>query len=1002
MKKASGGKLNFENNIKKGIIKRINESVYNKNIKTIETYRNKKTNLHLNNNVNSFLKTNPIKDLSLKNNNIMYNNNTNNIFLKNNSSFMNNKKTRNKITFELNKDQDLLNGKKTIEINNFKNIFANYLNNKKNKNNKSYNDLNYYKSHNQSCDEEIIRKYYLNSNNNNFNNISNKIYFKHMNKVKTKRTYNNLDTENSKNNNDSIYTYRNKNIKKIKYFQTYNTGNLSTKYLSSYENTNFQNSIKTSNINAPIKSNLSHRNNKLSLAYTYKKVNLSLSNKQRIKNQIESYENKINNSTININTQNQEGAKLLIKRRITSKIYKKHYASKSQENIKENRNNYNILKKVNYYEYYKKKMKFIIKIQKWWKDMIFHMYIEPKIIFIQKYYKNFLIKQKNKIKIQLNYVYNINKIILIQKKWKKIIKLRKRKSSSVSSEKILPKSIPFKLDNFDIMDFTDSNDSKNNEQNNINIYWKKSVNKYKRKTFKNNTVSNFYEPKKNKLMIQNQINFDLISLKNKTNNISKYILSKNISFEINCLSENKIHNIYHPPIKSKMYIEKEYKIKNNKEIIYNRNKAINLYINNNYISKIRINKNIIFDSIKLLQKNIKKYLYKIKYQYIIKPISKYNYFSKIRKISNILDLSSNNKIENLSFKGNYFTVNSNSNRDKISESDISNEKSEKNSFFQEKQKIGINYKNNLFNFENNSNNKNNNKESLQTLLLKEKLKNLINKYFYFNFNKNLKLVLKIFIISKFVIIINKYIIKKKRKIIFNALKAQNISIKNKNKNRDEDIFDEDDITNIINRIRTNKNNPSSNLLILKPKKFKNTSAPKEYYINDEDGLANYILNFFYNEKKFTNINIKLIKERLSKSPLIYRTKTNIIKYINNLHKDIIQNKICHACFCKFEEKCDDNCCCHINNNLIINNKKGGISIYRQKMNKIIKNMNEEKINIKTVKNMENNKINDFNIFKGFNNKNFENGINDDNKNNSTINRYDTDSIHSKSRSVSKE
>ena len=72
------------------------------------------------------------------------------------------------------------------------------------------------------------------------------------------------------------------------------------------------------------------------------------------------------------------------------------------------------------------------------------------------------------------------------------------------------------------------------------------------------------------------------------------------------------------------------------------------------------------------------------------------------------------------------------------------------------------------------------------------------------------------------------------------------------------------------------------------------------------------------------------------------------------------------------------------------------------MNKIIKNMNEKKINIKTVKNMENNKINDFNIFKGFNNKNFENGINDDNKNNSTINRYDTDSIHSKSRSVSKE
>ena len=156
-------------------------------------------------------------------------------------------------------------------------------------------------------------------------------------------------------------------------------------------------------------------------------------------------------------------------------------------------------------------------------------------------------------------------------------------------------------------------------------------------------------------------------------------------------------------------------------------------------------------------------------------------------------------------------------------------------------------------------------------------------------------------------------------------------------------------------------------------------------------MAQYILNYFYNEKKFTNININLIKERLSKSPLIYRTKSNIKNYIEDLHKDILENKICHNCFCKFDENCDIDCPCHRGVNHKINKQKGGISIYRQKINKIIK---DNKRNVKTVQNNnENENCNNLLLFNCLNKNDLENGFNEFNNINSTINRYDTDSIN---------
>ena len=1010
-------KLNNESkqnsiNFKKSIIKRVNESAQNKNFTKIDTYRNKRSHLILTNDSNSYYaKTAQVEENSFNN---KYNNSQiskekyNNIFLDSNSFILNSKKTRNKIiNFNQNKNQDLPSCKNTFEAFNFKNIFISSLNNKKNK--KKSKKESIHSSH-LSCDEEMGRKFYLNPN-------FHKIYLKCLNKNKS-----NIKSEiSNKNNDDAFYYSKTKNnMNDNKYYQNFNNGYLSTKEKTNIENTYggiYSNSIKTTkNESSPIITSFSYRNNNNN-KYTYKKINLSSSNNQRKKYIIDSYANKINNTSINNNYQKNEGNKLLTKKRIGFKIYKKHHASKSQENIKENSSKYNnlfnkinipILKKVYNYEYYKRKINFIMKIQKWWKDMLFHMYIEKKIKFIQKYFRKYLNNKTNMNKIKMHYLYNINKILLIQKEWKKILNNNLIKNQENIIDNSLPKCIPFKIDNFDINENTESNcETKNEieENNNIDIYKKKNANKYHRKIIRNNTVSNFYKPENHRLKTTKEINLfiqsnhkEIVSandLQRRINNIrindvnNKYQIYKNISFElINYINKENI-NILHQPIKANMFIEKKCKTRE-ETIINKKNISKNCY----YISKIFINKNIAIRYIILIQKSIKKYIKKN--QSIIKPKINICHNTKIRKIINLLDNSSHNKIENFSFKGNYSIVNSNSNKNKISDIDISNSKSEKTNSYNDKdrQKFSISFHNNFFSFEN-SGNKINNKESLQSLLLKEKIKNLFNKYFVFHYKSKVKEIINKFRIIKFIILIKKYIINKANKAIINSFKYQ---FKKDRKNKD--IFDEDDIMNIINRKRIIKTKPISNHLIINHKNFKNVSCPKEYYINDEDGLANYILNYFYNEKKFTNININLIKERLSKSPLIYRTQSNIKNYMNDLHKDIIENKICRNCFCKLEETCDINCPCHIKGNPQINKPKGGISIYRQKINKIIK---ENKMNIKIVKNTNGNEnLNNLFNINCLNKKINENGYINYNNNISTINRYDTDSIQSRSRSISKD
>lgn len=62
----------------------------------------------------------------------------------------------------------------------------------------------------------------------------------------------------------------------------------------------------------------------------------------------------------------------------------------------------------------------IIKIQRWWKKILYHLYIEKKILHIQNKYRKYIKKKKYFFDIQKGP--NIEKIIIIQKAWKKFMK----------------------------------------------------------------------------------------------------------------------------------------------------------------------------------------------------------------------------------------------------------------------------------------------------------------------------------------------------------------------------------------------------------------------------------------------------------------------------------------------------------------------------------------------------------------------------------------------------
>ena len=974
MRTEKGNNSSNENNIKKMIIKRINENV-NKNKFKISSpnkreiiYKNKRLNLSLNNNNNLNLENIEEKKINSFVNEIN-NNNCNNIFLEYNINSLKNKKTRNSIKYIQKQKENFISRLKhikTSKINSDKKIILN----KEYKKSKINNNDSILNINNKSFNEESIRTLYLNLD----TNIDDK----------------KLDNKN-KDNTEKIYNY--KTIERKIYFKNFLLKNIRKKEIennSFFSNRNNKHHDNLWNLSTLEKTNrynnslfLNDTKNKISLNNTYKPMNTYFSNIQKNRNGI-SYNNKtLDNNKINI----KNPSFIYIKNIIPHKI--KHYSSKSQENIHDNKSKYSLLYNKKYYLvnnnrirylYYINKINEIVIIQKWWKDMIYRMYIEKKIKYIQKTYRKYLENKKNKF-----YINKVNEIILIQIKWRKYQKNKiynkdKIKKLDYSNDdsyiKDFPKLIPFKLDNLEINTFSEScidtikSQKENTEKNNRlqkNIYIKKNI-KNIHKLKKNNTVSNFFFSKynifpKSKIMNiieKNNINFTINS-SNKIINISEnkkeYKLIKNISIEI-----NKVHNknntneiVFHIPINIRCFIEKRYENK-----IYKKNIIINKY----YISKVIKNKYVL-NKILFLQYYIKKYINNKNF-FIKKPKLANNYMSKAKKITNLLGNSNRNQSNQsdiFSFNGSNFIEKIN--KDKINEKELYNLRNDKKFIYNNV---------NLFSFDNKDN---------ITNINNEKMKKLFNKFFLFLFISNIKYIKFLYLIKN---IINNHI----NKYILNSLK---LYILCENQTKIENIEDNDEIDNILNNTKSIKNR-----ILLE---YKNLETNE----NKEQNLAIYIYNYFYNEKKFTNINMKLIKERLIKSPIKNKTQNNIYNYMHSLYNDILSNKICNICFCKFGERCNGNCLCHLNNNHQIQNKNG-ISIYRQKMNRIINDINNKKrlnnkININIIKNNDENE-NCENIEDNYNFKiNYIKVKNEKNKNNNVINRYDTDSVNSRSRSISK-
>lgn len=1083
MEKENGNSCVNSNNIKKMIIKRINENIIKNKTKNIspikkEKYLNKKYNLSLNNNVNLNLKNNELTKLLYYNECDYYN--SGNIFLDNNKN-LNLKKTRNVIQFNQKKENfpSRLKPFDTFEIidNNKNYLKTEYKNSKKNKifyENNSFDDLNnIFNINNQSLKEETSRKLYLNSNINNNNKQIGNIFlnYKQINKVKNskrnKYIKNYSNKQNTKKNNRNQFSSEQNSVFWNRNRLSENFWNLSTLEFSILDKTNkinnynnsltYKNNTNINNTNSSLLNEIKKCkiNYKPFLGRIYKKVVSTYTRRQKNLNQIFHEDNKANSmneikntkdlTDNNINSKILENNKINVKNPsfiyIKNKINKKknNFSSKSQENIHDNKNKYCLLlskKKLNKYNYYLKNVKYIARIQKWWKDMIFHMYIEKKIIYIQNKYKIHLKKKSNNINLS-NYRNKVNKIIFIQKEWKKYKQNKIKKIDYIKGEsykKNFPKLIPFILDNLEINNCAESIkniNSKNNykrnkleKEDNINIHKDIHIEKnVKKKNYRirNNIITSFYSskykifPKKHnsynnnckiskdtitfsikptnkkiekeisilKQTYEKELQKRIIEFKynylNERKNKYKLKLIKNISIEINKVFHNNIKEIlFQLPINIKCFIEKRYKPK-----IY---KKIKNFKSNCYLSKIRINKFYIIKRIIFIQKNIKYYLSRKKKKHIKKPRIKNYYVTKRKKVINLLDNSNLNQRDIFSFNGNNFVEKSN--KDKTNEKEIIDLKRGKNCLYNNV---------NLFSFDCNNNDINqiiiNNNYNLNNF---NQLKKLFNKYFIFNFLSGIKYIHKYINIISFINKLKRFLIIQWNKYVFNLLKK--FVVKEK-QNKDENIIDMGNIDNKDNNIKYIQN--ESSLISL------NENKPVEIFQNNKEELSNYIYNYFYNKKKFTNISLKLIKERLLKCPFKYTTQNCIKKYIYNLYMDIINNKICNICFCKIDEKYDDNCLCHQNRGEKKIQNKGGISIYRQKMNRIINGINNKKkinvnrININIIKNNDENENNE-NIGGNYNFK-IINKINNekDKSNHIIINRYDTDSIQSRSRSASK-
>lgn len=215
----------------------------------------------------------------------------------------------------------------------------------------------------------------------------------------------------------------------------------------------------------------------------------------------------------------------------------------------------------------------IIKIQRWWRHLLYKLYIEKYIVVIQNNFRKYIQRKKNKLKY----------IILIQKFWKKYLENKCLNDYYFFSFKKHIK--PIKVNNINKKNISTLILSQHNKGN------KNENNKTIRKLIINKTsLKNSYITKS--LFTDSQINDIIWKIKKIQKKLKQYLFNK---YHLN----NKINNNdYHslliilPSIKQSFISkEKKYNLLVNPEIIY-KIKKIQKNIKNYLTLKSEINQNL--------------------------------------------------------------------------------------------------------------------------------------------------------------------------------------------------------------------------------------------------------------------------------------------------------------------------------------------------------------------------------------------------------------------------
>lgn len=349
--------------------------------------------------------------------------------------------------------------------------------------------------------------------------------------------------------------------------------------LSSYETNPFESSIIVSNNN-----NTENIRDQFFATVTNKNMNNIFMDRSIKTESIMNQTSVIQEKKIKINKGILEKIKKDIMTNRSIPIFKKkqskHYSSKSQENIV---NDKNIYIKANNKSYLSKKMPMknkyrianIRKIQKWWKKYLYRTFIEKKIVTIQKNYRCFIFRKKFKEKHNRKEANRLMFLIenLKSKKFDQYLKSDNNNCNYCMSKIIFLQ--------YKIKDFL-------KQLNNVSI--KKNECVYLKKyLFQKNNFNFSIESKKipYSLVIDNNVkNFNIYD---DGNNKNKAIKQKNNIYKL-C----SIYNFGYNNKNTNSFIKKPLINNNYKNITYN---------NYNYISKKR--RNTYISKIKLIQKKIK-------------------------------------------------------------------------------------------------------------------------------------------------------------------------------------------------------------------------------------------------------------------------------------------------------------------------------------------------------------------------------------------------------------